>query len=208
MLNLKRLSQYFSFSQESDELVSERYRNCMRQIPLMYLILGINMVLICIVHIGVVPAALIIYFPAAFLFIFVLRIYFWLRSRSIQKSISQIRSDLSTTIFLAAAISCVCVIWSVALFFLWRCTHKGAGHLFYWRDAYNSYRLSNGTETVSNTAFRHRSFAGFHILGSSKRADLYSQCRQFGLGHRGHDFRYGASQPTLSKWRGKTEKAQ
>lgn len=99
MLNLKRLSQYFSFSQESDELVSERYRNCMRQIPLMYLILGINMVLICIVHIGVVPAALIIYFPAAFLFIFVLRIYFWLRSRSIQKSISQIRSDLSTTIF-------------------------------------------------------------------------------------------------------------
>jgi diguanylate cyclase (GGDEF)-like protein len=104
-----------SVQSENPELLKAQYRAFTRQMPMMYFILLSSTWALAMTHLGVAPSWLTIGVPATLTFGCLLRVLFWLRTRTTDPSPEAAHSALQRTNRLAGAIAVAFTLWSFAL---------------------------------------------------------------------------------------------
>lgn len=116
MLFLNNAINYFKIDANETELNRERFAALMKQIPLMYGILTVNMLTLVYPHFGQAPDYLTIYIPAALSCLFIYRCINFFRTSLEGLSDQQIVKRLNSTVILSVILSVIFISWSMALF--------------------------------------------------------------------------------------------
>ena len=116
MFLIQKLRNIFKVNEDEVVLNRERFAALVKQIPLMYGILAVNMITLVYPHIGHAPDYLTIYIPAILTAVFIVRAIGYLRTPSKQVSNEEIIKRLESTIRLSVILSFVFIIWSFRLF--------------------------------------------------------------------------------------------
>ncbi len=115
MLFFKNLVNYFTINALEPELNRERFSALMKQVPLMYSILTVNLISLAYPHIGSAPDYLTIYIPAAFCLVFLYRNIVYYRTSLDNLKDDKIVKRLNSTVILSIIISIIFVIWAMVL---------------------------------------------------------------------------------------------
>lgn len=116
MFFLKKITGIFRVNEDEVELNRDRFTALVKQIPLMYAILAVNMITLVYPHIGHAPDYLTIYIPAILTMVFIVRAIGYLRTSFKQIPDQEIVKRLEATIKLSVILSFVFIIWSFQLF--------------------------------------------------------------------------------------------
>ncbi|MBL1421959.1 MAG: EAL domain-containing protein [Alphaproteobacteria bacterium] len=117
MLGIQKILDIFKVDENEVELNRERFSALVKQIPLMYGILLVNMITLVYPHVGSAPDYLTIYIPAVLSIIFIMRAVGYLRTTLTEVSDQEIVKKLSGTIRLSVVLSFVFILWSFELFY-------------------------------------------------------------------------------------------
>lgn len=113
---LRRITDIFSAPAETPELALAQWRALSRQIPLMYVMLVSNTVILAWTHFATAPIELTLYIPAMLAAVSVLRTVTWWRSRNCTPPIEKVRANLRAMIWLGSAMAIGFTAWSFAIF--------------------------------------------------------------------------------------------
>ncbi|MCW5720278.1 MAG: EAL domain-containing protein [Devosia sp.] len=112
----RRASHIFSEPPSSQELTLAQWRALSRQVPLLYLMLVSNTVILAATHISSAPWELTIFIPAALAIVCALRVAMWWRNRNAEMNIEKARRDLRTMIWLGPGIAVGFTAWALSLY--------------------------------------------------------------------------------------------
>ncbi|WP_169449608.1 putative bifunctional diguanylate cyclase/phosphodiesterase [Maritalea myrionectae] len=113
---IKAIKNHFLFINETDQLVVERLYASQRQIPLMYGILIINMLVLCRNLYGQAPLFLTVVLPGILILAGSIRMIAWIRLRPRGVKAVNARKSLGITIAVTGALSIILSIWAYLLF--------------------------------------------------------------------------------------------
>ena len=113
---LRRITDIFSAPPDTPELALAQWRALSRQIPLMYIMLVSNTVILAWTHHGVAPIELTLYIPAVLAAVSALRTLTWWRSRNRAPPIEKVKANLRAMIWLGSAMAIGFTAWSFAIF--------------------------------------------------------------------------------------------
>lgn len=116
MAILRNIIQFWSHGNSTPEFHRAQHAILVRQIPLMYTILVVNIATLSIMHFGKAPDYLTIFIPSVISLICVLRTVQVTRARYHVPLDDTIRRNLGVTIALAALLGAVICTWSLVLF--------------------------------------------------------------------------------------------
>lgn len=112
----RRLTAFLDVGADSPEFRLAQYAELSRQVPLMYLIVIINMVMVSFTYADRAPTVLSVWIPAAFVLICTVRAVKMMCARRIVPSDRVIVRALRTTVFLACVLGVAISSWSLLLF--------------------------------------------------------------------------------------------
>ncbi len=112
----RRLTAFLDVGADSPEFRLAQYAELSRQIPLMYLIVIVNMLMVSFTYAGRAPAVLTVWIPAVFVVTCTVRAVKMMRSRRTIPSDRAIVRALRTTVLLACVLGVAISIWSLLLF--------------------------------------------------------------------------------------------
>lgn len=115
-LFMNKIFAFLRINENETQLNRERFAAIMKQVPLMYAILTVNMLTLVYPHIGTAPDYLTIYIPMALTVLFVVRCVNFFRSSLDDLSDKEIVKRLNSTISLSIILSVVFITWSMILF--------------------------------------------------------------------------------------------
>jgi len=98
------------------ELALAQWRALSRQVPLMYIMLISNTLIVAWTHFGIAPAELTLYIPGALAILCLVRTVMWWRTRHKVIDPNKARSNLRAMIWLGAALAIGFTAWSFSLF--------------------------------------------------------------------------------------------
>ncbi|MBB4051023.1 diguanylate cyclase (GGDEF)-like protein [Devosia subaequoris] len=101
---------------DTPELALAQWRALSRQVPLMYIMLVANTLILAWTHLDAAPVELTVYIPAALTAICFLRTIIWWRSRERVMNPTRVRSQLRGIIWTGAAVALGFTAWSFSLF--------------------------------------------------------------------------------------------
>ncbi|CAD7054684.1 GGDEF-domain containing protein [Pseudorhizobium halotolerans] len=113
---VRKIIAFFDTSSDSLEFRRAQYAELSRQVPLMYGIVVINMVMLALTHVDKAPAVLTVWLPAAFVVICVLRAIKMIRARKRIPTDEVIERSLRTVVWLACTLGVAISVWSLLLF--------------------------------------------------------------------------------------------
>lgn len=116
MLFLRAIFNNIRIDENQPELNRERFAALLKQIPIMYGILVVNMVTLVVPHIGHAPDYLTIYLPLILCILFIVRIVNYVQSSLDDLSDEAIAKRLNSTIILSIVLSVFFITWALALF--------------------------------------------------------------------------------------------
>lgn len=116
MFYLLNINNLFRTNEDEVELNRERFAALVKQIPLMYAILIVNMLTLVYPHIGKAPDYLTIYVPLILTVIFLSRCISYLGTSLKQISDQEIVKRINATMILSVVLSLIFVIWAMCLF--------------------------------------------------------------------------------------------
>ncbi|MGL3606846.1 putative bifunctional diguanylate cyclase/phosphodiesterase [Rhizobium sp. G187] len=100
---------------DNPELTLAQFGAFSKQVPLLYFILGTNMLSLAWTHQGTAPAALVTYVPAFLVLVFFARSLIWLKSRKVSRTAEQAYRQLRATNILSFPIAVVCTLWALSV---------------------------------------------------------------------------------------------
>lgn len=113
---LRRISDIFSEPAVAPELALAQWRALSRQIPLLYIMLVSNSLILAWTHFDVAPVELAVYIPAALSAFSLLRMATWWLGRKKAPTIGKARRNLRAMIWIGALLSIGFTAWSFSLF--------------------------------------------------------------------------------------------
>ena len=111
----RSIRDFMSVQSENPELLKAQYRAFTRQMPMMYFILLSSTWALAMTHTRLAPSWLTIGVPSLLTFSCLLRVIFWLRTRSVDPSPQLAHAALQRTNRLAGGIAVAFTLWSFAL---------------------------------------------------------------------------------------------
>lgn len=112
----RRIRRAFAGPPDSHELTLAQWRALSRQVPLMYVMLVSNTLILAATHLGSAPRELSLYIPAIFSAICVLRMTMWWRNRNAEVTLEKARRDLLAMIWLGSGIAIGFTAWALSLY--------------------------------------------------------------------------------------------
>jgi len=113
---LRRFSRIVSAPADTPELVLAQWRALSRQIPLLYIMLVSNTLILAWTHMRVAPIELTLYVPGALAVLCAVRTVVWWRTRHRIPQPSKARANLRAMIWIGAALALGFTSWSFSLF--------------------------------------------------------------------------------------------
>ncbi|MEQ9638369.1 MAG: EAL domain-containing protein [Devosia marina] len=113
---LRRFFEISPSPTDTPELALAQWRALSRQVPLMYIMLVANTLILAWTHLDAAPVELTVYIPAALTAICLLRTITWWRSRERVLDPSRVRAKLRGIIWTGAAVALGFTAWSFSLF--------------------------------------------------------------------------------------------
>jgi diguanylate cyclase (GGDEF)-like protein len=111
-----RLLKLFSISSDDPELVSSQLGMLSRQIPLLYLLLGVNTMIVAHTYWHLAPLWLAVYLPGCMVFGCAVRLVLWSRMRARAVAHLQAVAQLRRTVSLMAVLGALHTAWALSLF--------------------------------------------------------------------------------------------
>ncbi|WP_298284588.1 bifunctional diguanylate cyclase/phosphodiesterase [Acidocella sp.] len=111
----ERLRTLFLIDEQSPELVMSQYVALTQQIPTLYLVLGINVVMLSLTHISSTPWWLTSALPAPLLGVGVARCYRWMRWRGVAVELDVSAARLKSVVVLVGVLGAGFTVWALAL---------------------------------------------------------------------------------------------
>ncbi|MBK9081390.1 MAG: EAL domain-containing protein [Rhizobiales bacterium] len=121
----RSFSSVLRVSDDNPELIRAQHAALGTQVPLLYLILIINTVLLAVAHAKVAPAALTFGFPLLLAVVCARRGVAWAKSRGVAPDDAEILTQLKQTVILGGLLGVVFVGWALALFGYGDATARG-----------------------------------------------------------------------------------
>ena len=116
MAHLDKFFRLFSIEEKNSELISRQHHACIRQIPLMYLIVSVNVMLISYAHYSLAPGWLTIGFGSAICCFSVSRALYWMGKREKSFDTESQLSNLKSIQRLSVVFSSIVAIWALSFF--------------------------------------------------------------------------------------------
>ncbi len=113
---LRRISRLVSAPTDTPELALAQWRALSRQVPLMYIMLVFNTLIVAWTHLGVAPVELIVYIPATLAMLCIVRMAVWWRTRRKVLDPHKARTNLRAMIWAGAALAIGFTAWSFSLY--------------------------------------------------------------------------------------------
>jgi len=113
---LRRISRLVSAPTDTPELALAQWRALSRQIPLMYIMLVSNTLIVAWTHFGVAPVELTVYVPTTLAMLCIVRMVVWWRSRHKVLDPHKARTNLRAMIWMGAALAIGFTAWSFSLY--------------------------------------------------------------------------------------------
>ncbi|QYI99952.1 EAL domain-containing protein [Thalassovita mediterranea] len=127
---LSNLRSFLTLEPEDVEVNRARYAALSKQVPLMYSILGINLLGLSLTHFGSAPDMMTVYIPAVMLGFMALRALKYLRTRNTTLTDAQVFSSLRNTILLVVPVGAIFGVWGI-LFLPFGDTGQNAQAIFF-----------------------------------------------------------------------------
>lgn len=116
MSMMRRIGQIFAEPPPSQELVLAQWRALSRQVPLMYLMLLTNTLILAATHLRSSPPELTMYIPAALVVASCIRMVTWWRGRNADIDVQEARRNLKAMIWLGSGLALGFTAWALSLY--------------------------------------------------------------------------------------------
>lgn len=113
---IPRLASIFRIPEDQPELVRSQISALARQVPILYVILSLNVLLTAIMHIGIAPLWQVLSVPVPVVTVGILRSISWVKLRNAELPHAEAVRRLRSTVWLSGLIGGVLCLWALSMF--------------------------------------------------------------------------------------------